>query len=77
MTYHLQLNAALGPEMNSLGAVLDARSTSTWIATGLVFAVEIGLFEVCRRNFAKRWSATQEAIERVMQLGVAGKGRSA
>lgn len=76
MTYHLQLNAALGPEMNSRRRARCAQHLDL-IATGLVFAVEIGLFEVCRRNFAKRWSATQEAIERVMQLGVAGKGRSA
>ncbi|OPH11549.1 hypothetical protein, partial [Azospirillum brasilense] len=70
MTYHLQLNAALGPQIGFLGMTLDARSTATWIGAGIVFAVGLGLFEVCRRRFALAWGATQEGVERDLRSGL-------
>ncbi|MEZ4132919.1 hypothetical protein, partial [Salmonella enterica] len=74
MTYHLQLNAALGPQIGFLGATLDARSPATWTGAVAVFAVGAALFEVSRRAFARRWGATQEAIEHDMKLGAAAQG---
>lgn len=74
MTYHLQLNAALGPQIGFLGMTLDARSAATWTGAGLVFAVGLGLFELCRRRFARAWGATQESIERDLQSGLSGRG---
>jgi branched-chain amino acid transport system permease protein len=35
MTYHLQLNAALGPEMNFLGATINAKALGSWFGAGL------------------------------------------
>ncbi len=36
MTYHLQLNAAVGPEMNFLGATINAKSLTSWFGAGFV-----------------------------------------
>jgi branched-chain amino acid transport system permease protein len=67
MTYHLQLNEALGPVMKYLGLSLNAKAASSWIGAVVVLAMGVVLFEVTRRRFAKKWSQTQEAIEQVVQ----------
>ena len=63
MLYHLQLNAALGPEMNFLGARLDAKGLNSWFGAGFVLLTGICLFELCRRQFSRKWSEIQESIE--------------
>ena len=63
MVYHLQLNAALGSELNFLGLKLDAASTASWIGAGLVLLVGMGLFEIARRKFARQWGSIQGFIE--------------
>ena len=63
MVYHLQLNAAQGSELKFMGAALDAKSPGSWAATMGVALVGLGLFEVCRRKFARMWSDAQEQIE--------------
>ena len=63
MVYHLQLNAALGPELNFGGMRLNARGLSSWLGSGAVLAAGILLFEVARRKFARKWSVIQEYIE--------------
>ena len=63
MTYHLQLNAAVGPEMNFLGATINAKSLTSWFGAGFVLLTGGGLFELCRRQFARQWSSIQEEIE--------------
>ncbi|MFM6991226.1 MAG: branched-chain amino acid ABC transporter permease [Rhodoferax sp.] len=63
MTYHLQLNAALGPELKFLGATLDAKGVPSWLGAGGIMAIGLGLFEVFRRQFARKWSQIQESIE--------------
>jgi branched-chain amino acid transport system permease protein len=67
MVYHLQLNAAMGPEVKFLGLVLDAKGTQSWLGAGAVLVVSLGLFEVVRRRFSRLWGATQEFIELEMK----------
>lgn len=60
MTYHLQLNEALGPQMSFLGAMLDAKAIDSWVGAVLVLLTGAGLFELCRRQFARQWDAAME-----------------
>ena len=71
MTYHLQLNAALGPEMEFLGASVNAAKLSSWFGAGFVFATGVALFELCRRQFLQQWGLVQEAIEVEIKRGEA------
>jgi branched-chain amino acid transport system permease protein len=64
MVYHLQLNAALGSEMKFLGATLDAKGFNSWFGLALVMFTGLGLFELCRRQFAREWGSIQESIEK-------------
>ena len=64
MVYHLQLNAALGSELKFLGATLDSKGLNSWFGAGFVMLTGLGLFEVCRRQFAVEWSQIQEDIEK-------------
>jgi branched-chain amino acid transport system permease protein len=71
MTYHLQLNAALGPVMTFLGATLDATALSSWFGAVFVLLTGLGLFELCRRQFRQQWSRIQEEIEHQIKRGEA------
>ena len=64
MTYHLQLDAALGPNMKFMGASLNAKSFDSWFGAGLVLLTGLALFEVTRREFARHWSLIQEHVEK-------------
>ena len=64
MVYHLQLNAALGPELSFLGMRLDATSLNSWFGAGLVLVTGLGLFELVRRQYVHQWGEIQEAIEK-------------
>jgi branched-chain amino acid transport system permease protein len=64
MLYHLQLNAALGPELTFLGAKLDSTGLNSWFGSAFVMLTGLGLFEVCRRQFVKEWGLVQESIEK-------------
>ena len=63
MTYHLQLNAALGPELKFLGATLNAKGFTSWFGSIFVMLTGFGLFELCRRQFLQQWGRIQEDIE--------------
>ncbi len=67
MTYHLQLNAALGPELPFLGASLNARGLTSWFGAGFALVTGLGLFELCRRQFLRQWGESQEEIERELK----------
>jgi len=71
MTYHLQLNAALGPVMTFLGVSLDATALSSWFGAGFVLLTGLGLFELCRRQFLQQWGHIQEEIEHEIKRGEA------
>ena len=64
MVYHLQLNAALGSELTFLGAKLDSKGLNSWFGSAFVMLTGLGLFEVCRRQYAREWSQIQEDIEK-------------
>ena len=64
MVYHLQLNAALGSKLNFLGATIDSKGFNSWFGAAFVMLTGLGLFEVCRRQFAVEWGQIQEAIEK-------------
>ncbi|RZL05816.1 MAG: branched-chain amino acid ABC transporter permease, partial [Rubrivivax sp.] len=64
MVYHLKLNPALGPQLQFLGATLDAHSADSWFGATLVLATGIGLFEIARRQFVRQWGEIQEFIEK-------------
>ena len=63
MVYHLQLNAALGSQLPFMGLTLDAKGASSWLGSGALMLVGLGLFELVRRRFARQWSAVQQSIE--------------
>lgn len=71
MLYHLQLNAALGPELNFLGITINAKALISWFGAGLVLLAGLGLFELCRRHFVRLWSHIQEEIEHQIKRGEA------
>ena len=64
MVYHLQLNAALGSELTFLGARLDSKGLNSWFGSAFVMLTGLGLFEVCRRQYAREWSQIQADIEK-------------
>jgi branched-chain amino acid transport system permease protein len=67
MVYHLQLNAALGPKLQFLGATLDARGVDSWFGAVFVLLTGVALFEVARRHFVRQWGDIQEFIEKEMK----------
>jgi len=67
MVYHLKLNAALGPQLQFLGATLDAKGADSWFGCAFVMFTGIAMFEVTRRHFAHQWSEIQEYIEAEMK----------
>jgi len=64
MVYHVQLNAALGPQMTFLGATLDTGRFDTWFGAAFVLLTGAGLFELARRVFVHEWGETQAEIEK-------------
>ncbi|TXT41332.1 MAG: branched-chain amino acid transport system permease protein [Comamonadaceae bacterium] len=64
MVYHLQLNAALGPELPFMGGTLHAKGLNSWFGAAFVLFTGLGLFELSRRQFVHDWSEIQEDIEK-------------
>jgi len=64
MVYHLQLNAALGNELQFMGVTLNAKGLNSWFGSAFVMLTGLGLFEVARRQFVHEWGETQEYIEK-------------
>ena len=63
MIYHLQLNTALGSEVPFLGVNLDVKSLNNWLGAVVVMLTGLGIFEVTRRQFMRKWGLIQEFIE--------------
>lgn len=64
MVYHLQLNAALGPQLKFMGVMLNAHGVESWFGAGFVMLTGVFLFEVARRQYLREWSDIQEYIEK-------------
>ena len=67
MLYHLQLNAAMGANMPFAGVTLDVGSPRSWLGCAFIMLLGMGLFEVCRRRFARQWSQVQTEIHDEIQ----------
>jgi branched-chain amino acid transport system permease protein len=63
MIYHIQLNAAMGPNLNFFGVTLDTSGTASWLIAAAILAVGLGALEVARRRFVRVWGRAQEEIE--------------
>ena len=64
MVYHLQINGLQGAPMKYLGIALSATNINAWLGCIFVMLTGVGLFELCRRQFAHDWGLVQEAIEK-------------
>ena len=64
MIYHLQLNAALGSQLNFVGLQLNTAGAGSWGAAVAVMLLGLGFFEAARRRFALKWGDIQESIEK-------------
>jgi branched-chain amino acid transport system permease protein len=62
MLYHLQLDAAINPELRFAGLMLNVKTVTPWLGAAAVLAVGMALFEWVRRGFAKRWGEVQAEI---------------
>jgi branched-chain amino acid transport system permease protein len=64
MIYHLQLNAANGPEVVFASVVLNVNSFNCWFGSAFVMLTGFGLFELARRQYVHDWDETQVYIEK-------------
>jgi len=64
MIYHLQLNIALGPQLQFLGIPLNAHAPDHWFGAIFVTLTGLGLFELVRRHYVREWGQIQEDIEK-------------
>ncbi len=64
MIYHLQINTALGPELQFMGVTLNAKGLNSWFGAAFVMLTGLGLFEATRRQFLREWGEIQEYIEK-------------
>ncbi len=67
MVYHMQLNAALGPELTFLGVALNCKSAASWGGAAGVMLAGLAFFEWARRKFAAEWGSIQEEIEVILR----------
>jgi len=64
MVYHLQLNAAMGPEVRFAGFGLQTNSSHSWFGCVFLVVTGFGLFELARRQYLRDWGESQEYIEK-------------
>jgi branched-chain amino acid transport system permease protein len=64
MVYHLQLDEALGPSVNFMGATLNAKGLDAWFGSIFVLLTGLCLFELARRRYAEEWGEVQGEIEK-------------
>ena len=54
-----------------MAATINAKGLTSWFGAGFVMLTGGGLFELCRRQFAKQWGSIQEEIEHEIKRGEA------
>jgi len=64
MLYHMQLNAAMGPEVEFIGVTLNTAGVDAWFGSVMVMLVGLGLFEMSRRQYVREWGDVQAEIEK-------------
>ena len=72
MLYHMQLNAALGPELHFLGATLNVGKLDSWFGAVFLLITGAAMFELSRREFKRQWGETQEEIEKEIKRRLDG-----
>ncbi len=68
MVYHLQLDAALGPDLQFFGVHLNTVGIASWAVSAVILAIGLVLFEAVRRRFAQAWGTAQGEIEAEIKL---------
>ena len=63
MIYHIQLDAALGPDLPFMGSVLVVDQPATWTGAVLILLTGLALLVLGKRAFSKRWNLIQEQIQ--------------
>ncbi|PIF78908.1 amino acid/amide ABC transporter membrane protein 2 (HAAT family) [Variovorax sp. 54] len=63
MIYHIQLNAAMGPDLKFFGTMLNTAGMSSWLGAIAILAIGLAVLEVARRRFVRVWGQAQEEIE--------------
>ncbi|RYF72241.1 MAG: branched-chain amino acid ABC transporter permease, partial [Comamonadaceae bacterium] len=69
--YHMQLNAALGPNLRFFGLTLDTSSAASWFGAAVLLLVGLAATEFMRRRFVAAWGSAQEHIEAQIKRGEA------
>jgi len=69
MVYHLQLGAALGPELRFMGVTLNTHAPGSWLGAASVMLLGLGLFESRWRPFARTWSEVEQAVSKDIKRG--------
>ena len=64
MTYHLQLDAAMGPKVKFIGIEFNSSLADHWFGAGFVMLTGLFLFEHCRRHYLLEWDQAQADIEK-------------
>ncbi|MFZ9296814.1 MAG: branched-chain amino acid ABC transporter permease [Hylemonella sp.] len=64
MTYHLQLDAAMGPKVKFIGIEFNSSLADHWFGAGFVMLTGLFLFELCRRHYLLEWDQAQADIEK-------------
>ncbi|MEY3502605.1 MAG: hypothetical protein RL763_673 [Pseudomonadota bacterium] len=67
MIYHLQLDAANGPNLPFAGWVLNTQNPSTWGVSLGLFVVGLAVFETVRKQFVRLWGEIQTDIAAAQQ----------
>lgn len=69
MTYHRQLNAAMGDTVPYLGLALQTTDVRTWLLAAVTALLGLGLLHGLRRRFQLRWAAIQAELDAPAQPG--------
>ncbi len=77
MIYHMQLNAALGPNLGFFGLTLDTSSPASWLGAVALAVVGLALLEPVRRRFVRVWGQAQEEIEAEIRQAQTGRAEVA
>jgi branched-chain amino acid transport system permease protein len=62
MLYHLQLGAALGPELRFMGITLDTQAPGSWLGALVVMLAGLGLLALSRRKCMQHGRDAEQAI---------------
>jgi len=73
MTYHLQLNIAMGTTLTFMGTRLDVASIATWAVALVMLVAGTGLMAFSRRWFVQRWESVQQSMQTAHLQAEAGR----